>query len=219
MRNAVGVIDGTPVVFSQRPGVDGEVFWSRKCEYSYNLQLVCDDRKKIRYFISGWPGSVFDNSVFETSKLYKKHVDFFSPGEFLLADAGYALQPFVCVPYKNPAARVAHNRVFNELFSSCRTIIEHTNGMLKSRFSSLKGIRTQIKNRSDFGVVQKHIIVCLILHNLLIDFDDEWEDIEEEEDDEKENLDQNLMIATGHQLRTTVQNFLLTWFFETGGRY
>ena len=173
LKNAVGVIDGTPVVFSQRPGVDGEVFWSRKCEYSLNLQLVCDDRKRIRYFITGWPGSCFDNTVFEQSKLYKKSVEYFSAGQYILADAGYALQPFVCVPYKNPIAKVPHNRVFNELFSSCRTIIEHTNGMVKTRFGSLKGIRTQIKTRADFSAVNKHIIVCSILHNLLISVDDE----------------------------------------------
>ena len=48
---AVGIVDGTPVFFSQRPGVDGEVFWSRKCRYGINLQLVCDDKKKIRFYV------------------------------------------------------------------------------------------------------------------------------------------------------------------------
>ena len=36
------IIDGTPAVFYQRPGVDGEVYWTRKCHYAMNLQLICE---------------------------------------------------------------------------------------------------------------------------------------------------------------------------------
>jgi len=60
---AVSVLDGTPIPYSQRPGIDGEVYWSRKCIYCMNLQLICDDRKLIRYYIIGWPGSVYDNTM------------------------------------------------------------------------------------------------------------------------------------------------------------
>ena len=67
--NAVGIVDGTPIVFSQRPGVDGGSFWSRKKHYSINLQLVCDDKGKIRYYLCGWPGSCFDSTVWGHSKM------------------------------------------------------------------------------------------------------------------------------------------------------
>jgi hypothetical protein len=44
---------------------------------------------------------------------------------------------------------------------------------------SLKGIRVQVKDKKDFRKVCEHIEVCLILHNLMIDFNDEWvEDVE-----------------------------------------
>ena len=62
---AVGIVDGTPVTFANRPGIDGEVWFSRKQRYSMNLQLVCDDRGKILYYIVGWPGSVCDNTVLQ----------------------------------------------------------------------------------------------------------------------------------------------------------
>ena len=32
--NAIGVIDGTHIHFSQKPAVDGEVYWTRKSRYS-----------------------------------------------------------------------------------------------------------------------------------------------------------------------------------------
>jgi hypothetical protein len=50
---AVGIVDGTPLVFSQRPHVDGEVFWTRKSVYAMNLQLVCYDKKRIRFYQAG----------------------------------------------------------------------------------------------------------------------------------------------------------------------
>jgi hypothetical protein len=42
-------------------------------------------------------------------------------------------------------AIIPHNQLFNTLFSSARVHIEHLNGLLKGRFCSLKGLRTQVK--------------------------------------------------------------------------
>ena len=53
IRGGILMVDGTPAVFSQRPAVDGEVWWTRKCHYAMNLQLVCDHTKRIRYFCGG----------------------------------------------------------------------------------------------------------------------------------------------------------------------
>ena len=38
--NAVGIVDGTHIHFSQKPAVDGEVYWTRKSRYSLNAQIV-----------------------------------------------------------------------------------------------------------------------------------------------------------------------------------
>ena len=40
LHDCVGIVDGTPVVFSQRPHIDGEVYWTRKHEYAMNLQPI-----------------------------------------------------------------------------------------------------------------------------------------------------------------------------------
>ena len=109
-----------------------------------NLQLICDDRGYIRWFLTGWPGSVFDSTVFEKSAISKHTERFFTPGEFLMADSGYALKPHCITPYKHPLTNLAHHQMFNELFSSKRVTIEHVNGQLKNRWAFLKGIPTQI---------------------------------------------------------------------------
>lgn len=212
----MGIVDGTPVVLCQRPGVDGEVFWTRKSQYAFNLQLVVDDRKLIRFYQIGWPGSVFDNTVFDKSKVVTKNELYFTEGEYLLADSGYALKPFILTPYKQPHASIPHNRIFNELFSSGRCIVEHANGMLKNRWASLKGVRTQIKQKSDFEIVNKHVLICLILHNLMLQLDDNWET---DEMDEGNIIEPNLRSLrnnslSGAERRIQVQNYLLNHHFR-----
>ncbi len=60
-------------------------------------------------------------------------------------------------------------------------------------------------------MVCDHIVVCLILHNLLLDFRNEWEndhDMEEEDVDEEE-IRQRTDTTNGNELRTRVQIHVL----------
>jgi hypothetical protein len=212
---AVGVVDGTYVYLSQRPAVDGEVFWCRKHRYALNVQLVCDDQRRITYYQLGWPGSVYDSTVFSESFLYRNAREFFSLGEFLLADSGYGATCFICTPYRQPAASLDYNKVFNELFSRARVVIEHVNGILKGRFSSLRGIRIQIKEKQQdrFKKINEWILVCLILHNMLIDFGDTCDFEEEDEDIEGDNFVPNIAEnVSANNLRLRVQQTVLTWY-------
>ena len=56
--------------------------------------------------------------------------------------------------------------------------------------------------------------MCLILHNLMMSFNDNWE-VEEEEIEEgdarRHLIDDDL---TGQELRNRVQNYLLEWHFN-----
>ena len=64
MPGCIGFVDGTPVVFYQRPGIDGEVYWTRKSQYAMTLMLWCNPDKSLKYYLIGWPGTVFDQTVF-----------------------------------------------------------------------------------------------------------------------------------------------------------
>jgi hypothetical protein len=79
-------VDGTLIVFENRPALNGEDFYSRKSRYGMNTMIVCDDRKKIRYIYLGWPGCTHDARVFNNSTLSIKANDFFSHHSYLLAD-------------------------------------------------------------------------------------------------------------------------------------
>jgi len=213
---AVGIVDGTPVNFEQRPAIDGAAYFSRKSRYCINLQLVCDDKMRIRYYLTGWPGSQYDSQVFDHSILCTNPLLCFCPCEYLMADAGYALRHYICSPYRKPAALIPENQVFNILFSIARVKIEHVNGMLKARFSSLKGLRIQVKKLDDFVRVNEWIVVCIILYNILLSFKDEWDDdgIEVDEDEGMNGTDTIIDTHNGDVLRATVQNNLLNWYYN-----
>jgi hypothetical protein len=136
-----------------------KVQWS---DYAYNVQLVCDDKKLIRYYVVGWPGSCGDSLVFSRSFLYNNVEDFFSYLEYIIADAGYGLTRYVCTPFKQPEASYPENEQFNYFYSVGRVLIEHCNGMMKSRWNSLTGLRVAIHNNDDFLKVNKWIICCII---------------------------------------------------------
>ena len=188
-----------------------------------NVQLVCDDTKRIIDFVTGWPGPVHDSRCFEDSSISKYPERHFSNSQFIIADAGYTCSSWLVAPYIQPASSIPENEIFNQLFSTARVNIEHVNGILKSRFNSLKGIRVQVKTDKDFLAVNKWIIVCLILHNMLISFNDSWteEDSDSESDDDDDDppaqpFDPQTALEA-HDLRVIVKNRLLNWFFAKQG--
>lgn len=105
LQGAVAIVDGTQIILAQRPHIDGETYWTRKGRYSINLQIVCDDKRMIRSYIVGWPGSVTDSTVFGDCDIYKRPHEYFTANllEYIIADAGYASESWLCTPYRYPA--------------------------------------------------------------------------------------------------------------------
>ncbi|KAL3681863.1 hypothetical protein R1sor_024819 [Riccia sorocarpa] len=56
----IGLVDGTLVKLSQRPRNDGETYFDRKSNYSMNVQVICDQNKRVIYFFAGMLGSCHD---------------------------------------------------------------------------------------------------------------------------------------------------------------
>ncbi|KAL2613701.1 hypothetical protein R1flu_025393 [Riccia fluitans] len=90
----IGLVDGTTIRLSQRPAEDGETYFDRKGDYSINAQIISDDRKHIKYFFTGMPGSCHDVTCLRQSSLWKRmhsqqqHL-LFDRGQYLLGDSGY----------------------------------------------------------------------------------------------------------------------------------
>lgn len=77
----------------------------------------------------------------------------------ILGDSGYAIEPWLIIPYLNP--QTPDKRKYNRLFKSELVIIERCFGQLKRRFSFLHH-----PCRVPLRKVPKLIVCCIILHNV-----------------------------------------------------
>ena len=113
-------------------------------------------------------------------------------GQYLLADSAYELSETVIPAYKAPAAYQPKNANFNHCIAKARVRNEHAIGILKSRFASLREMRLHLYRKSDMVQYVKWIYCCIILHNMLANLGDSWEDLIQDSDgmdNDEEQLD------------------------------
>lgn len=168
----VGMIDGFHVVLYQRPGRDdGADFFNRKGSYSFNILGVCDHRRRLRHISVGNVGRTGDNPIWTISKPYQEPERHFTNSQYLLGDSAFVPSDHIVAMFPRSAKSElsVEERKFNHHMATGRSEIEHTFGMLKGRFSSLRGLRASITNKRDEAKVGGWIRACVVLHNLLID--------------------------------------------------
>lgn len=102
----------------------------------------------------------------------------FDREEYLLADSGYPASNTIVAAYKEDDASsripLALRKRFNLELWKQRVTLEHTLGILNSRFQSLRGLRNIIK----FAHVLFHIRACVVIHNITSGLSDDtfWDD-------------------------------------------
>jgi hypothetical protein len=177
--NCVGCIDGTYIGLTHRPTWCGSDFFTRKSSYSVQSLLVCDDNSKVLYHYTGWPGSTHDNRVWRYSKMYLNPPAYFSPTEYLLSDSALNPLPTIVPAFKAlPNQSLTRNEeFFNGELACARIKIEHTNGLLKSRFPILTGANVVIRRKQDVLKVVKLVTAACVLHNFLLN--EPWLTIEQ----------------------------------------
>ncbi|POW02539.1 hypothetical protein PSHT_12080 [Puccinia striiformis] len=152
----VGFVDGTTIPLSQKPPKDGSHYWDRKKRYSISVTLICDVNKKFISYLAGYPGSCHDAYVFSNMKVAQQPQQYFDRNQFLLADSAYSSDQYVIPAYKGKELLVRDNVNFNYYLAQSRI--------------SIRG-----------KAAVKWIISCLILHNLLADLKDQWNELYEDE--------------------------------------
>lgn len=135
-KDTVGFMDGTLMPLAFAPVRNPEDYWTRKNFYAFNVMLVCDVHKTIRFYELGWCGSAHDQRVYRSSLLFTDPAKFMNEDEYLLADSGYTLSPHVITPFKRSVGRRLRDNqeAFNQELSKWRVVVEQSIGMLKGRF-------------------------------------------------------------------------------------
>lgn len=186
------------------------------CRYSINMQVICDNDKRITAIFIGYPGSCADSTVFKKTPIYRKPTDYFSKGQYLMADSAYSLT-HNCIPaYKAPTANLQENTEFNYCLARSRVRNENCIGILKGRFASLQEMRQQIRNVNDMRIIIDWTVACCVLHNMLACLGDQWDDMYTDKPDEVPQVSENVANGTRETFREAVKKITLETNYAKG---
>ena len=171
--NVIGIADGTLLPLTTCPRtIDSPDYKGRKGQYTISTLFINDDKKRVRYYLSGFPGCAHDNRVWRSSLPFNHPQEYFGKHYFLVGDSAYLNGDQMVSSYKKLSGQQLprDQEQFNTLMGKLRITSEHTIGMLKGRFPILRGIPFVIthKKKSMRRVLQ-YIDCCVILHNFLVD--------------------------------------------------
>jgi hypothetical protein len=121
--NVIGVVDGTFVPI-KAPLQNPESYVTRKCNYAFTLQGICDSSLKYIDAFTGFPGSVSDTRIFSNSDIYKSVITntdhYFPDNEFIIGDKAYPPLNWCVPPYINRGRLNNRQRYFNLVISQTR---------------------------------------------------------------------------------------------------
>ena len=169
-----GAVDGS--LFTIERPRDYEGWYCRKGFPALNVQVVVDHRRRFMSF-SVRPGSTNDKALF-TRSIYGQTLHQLLPHGFhIVADAGYQLFKHVLTPYAVTLNHTPQERNYNYLHSKTRITVEGALGLLKCRFRIFKAPLNQDTTAKMSKVVQ----ACMVLHNIIIDLQDDVAIVQEQE--------------------------------------
>ena len=160
--SVIGCIDGTRVEIIG-PAKHEDQYINRHGTYSINAMCVCGPTLRFYCVNANMPGCVNDSRVFRNSALRQQLEQGWRPwpNGVLLGDSGYANGDYLITPILNP--QTPQEERFNRAHRKTRRYIECAFGVLKQRFRCL--LRSMRLAPQKAGKV---ILVCVALHNLLI---------------------------------------------------
>ncbi|XP_065301422.1 putative nuclease HARBI1 [Dermacentor albipictus] len=179
----LGCVDGTLIAIQQPQGLspgDTQSYMSRKGFYAMNTMITCDADLWIEDINPCFPGSCHDSWVWRRNPLRAYLEAELRPGECLLGDSGYPLEPWLLTPVPGHPAGSTPEGLYNKEHTAMRNVVERCIGVLKSRFRCLQHYRTLLYNPDRAATI---IAACAALHNIALAA---REPAPEEEDDDSD---------------------------------
>ncbi|KAK8494483.1 hypothetical protein V6N12_073478 [Hibiscus sabdariffa] len=145
--NCCGVIDTTHVMMCL-PSADpaSKVWLDREKNHSMVLQAIVDPEMRFRDIITGWP----------------------EIREYIIGDLGYPLLPYLVIPYQGKELPEI-SMEFNKRHSATRLVASRALARLKEMWKIIQGVMW----RPDKHKLPRIILVCCLLHNIVIDLEDD----------------------------------------------
>ncbi|KAK6142199.1 hypothetical protein DH2020_003011 [Rehmannia glutinosa] len=183
--NCCGAIDTTHITMlltSSDPEAD--TWLDRNENHSMILQAIAGPDLKFLNIVTGWPGKMTDSSVLQSSNFFKQCQKgeklnggkiVLSEGtaltEYIIGDSGFPLLPWLVTPYQGK--ELSENEVeFNKRLIATHDVAKRALSRLKDDWKMIQGVMW----RPDKHKLPRFILVCCILHNIVIDIEDEVSD-------------------------------------------
>ena len=210
--NVAGAIDGTHIriIAPKENAVD---YFSRYQQHDMIVQGVVDGTGKFIDAVCGFPGSAHDARVLRNSNLYDEaergailqepcvNIGGTDIRPYLVGDSAYPQAPWLIKPF--PEGTRDHEEItFNKELSRARVTVERAFGILKSRWRVL-----QKRLDSSLAFAIKTTVACIVLHNICIDSNDDWDDDDDNHDppDNQQNAD---ILGDGDAIRDLLKDFV-----------
>ncbi|XP_038680925.1 protein ALP1-like [Tripterygium wilfordii] len=182
--NCCGVIDTTHILMSLSTLDPASEKWlDHEKNHSMLLQAIVDHSMRFLDIVTGWPGQLEEWAVFESSgfcklcnegeRLNGKKLELsegLEIGEYLIGDAAYRLLPFLVTPYQKGKLPVLKAEL-NKRLSAAQMAAQMALAKLKEMWRIIGSVLW----RPDKNKLPRIIHVCCILHNIIIDMEDEMQ--------------------------------------------
>ncbi|KAI3879899.1 hypothetical protein MKW98_018138 [Papaver atlanticum] len=183
--NCCGAIDTTHIAMCL-PTVDNsnDVWYDSENNHSMILQAIVDPDMRFRDIVTGWPGSVNESSALRSSgffnlcekgnRLSGKKIQLCKGSElreYIIGDVGFPLLPWLVTPYQGKHLSESKSE-FNKRHFATRMVAQRALARLKEMWGILQGTMW----RPDTNRLPRIILVCCLLHNIVIDMEDEVQD-------------------------------------------
>lgn len=180
--NCCGAIDTTHVLMCLSTVDRSTKVWcDREKNQTMTFQGIVDSDLRFRDIVAGWPGSMTDESIHKKSTFFEKCQSgerlngkrrVLSEGneieEYIVGNSGFPLLPWMITPYKGK--RICDSEVrFNQKVIQTQMVAQKALGKLKQNWKIIQGVMW----RPDKSRVPLIVLACCILHNILIDMEDE----------------------------------------------
>ncbi|KAJ8750517.1 hypothetical protein K2173_015668 [Erythroxylum novogranatense] len=183
--NCCGLLDTTHITMLLSSSDPASNAWlDKEKNHSMVLQAIVDAQMRFRDIVTGWPGKLEDSVVFQSSnfcKLCEKGERLngrtfqLSEGseirEYIIGDAAFPLLPYLIVPYDGTELPESRTE-FNKRLSTAQMVAQRAFARLKETWKIIKGVMW----RPDRHRLPRIILVCCLLHNIVIDLEDEEQD-------------------------------------------
>ncbi|CAL5386909.1 hypothetical protein CsSME_00016432 [Camellia sinensis var. sinensis] len=180
--NCCGAIDTTHITMLLSSSEMGSNLWlDREKNHSMILQAIVDPDMRFRDIVTGWPGKMNDFDVLQSSTFFKlcekgerlkgntmKLSDRTELNEYIVGDSGFPLLPWLVTPYQGKELSESEFE-FNKRHFATRIVAQRALARLRETWKIIQGVMW----RPDKHRLPRIILACCILHNIVIDMEDE----------------------------------------------